>query len=97
MRTIYSCPVLGVFGIMIGLYYVYLDGSLLLLPLSSILLPSILFHLTLLLTLWSYLATVICDPGTIPSNFLQMMQELIDQSAYNDAAMAAANTPLFSL
>ena len=90
VRTGYSCPVISVFAAIAGLYYVYIDGCLMILSAEIIVIPSIIFHLTLVLTIWSYLTAVTSDPGTIPSNFEQITQELIEHDDYNQDDIKSA-------
>lgn len=69
MRIVYSIPVLLLFVCVGGLYYCYLYGFLLILPVANVIVSGILFHAFVILLIWSYIMSVSTDPGTTPRDF----------------------------
>lgn len=69
MRIVYSIPVFLLFGCVGGLYYCYLYGFLLVMPIANAIVSGIFFHVFLILLIWSYIMSVVTDPGTTPKDF----------------------------
>lgn len=82
MRFIYSLPVFILFASIAGLYYCYLYGFLLVLPVESVIASAIIFHTLLVLLIWSYIMSLMTDPGTPPKEF-QSSQEDLPQENLN--------------
>ena len=82
MRLLYSLPVIVLFASIAGLYYCYLFGFLLALPVPNVIASGILFHTFLVLLIWSYLMSLTTDPGTPPPG-LQLPRADLPQENLN--------------
>ena len=82
-RVIYSIPVILVLSLVIFLYYCYVISFLTQFQLQVVIVPFLIFQLTVFLLLWSYTMSVITDPGSIPTSLDLLSQELIDPSTLN--------------
>jgi hypothetical protein len=89
-RFILSIPVIIVLLTIGSLYYCYVSGFLLVLPIEITIAPTILFHFTLFLLLWSYIICITTDPGTIPDSFQFTQSESLDPDSINQDDIKAA-------
>lgn len=70
VRIGYSIPVLMIFGIIGGIYYLFVRGYMLLTPVNfGTVLLYIFFNSLVVMLLWCFVRTVMTDPGTIPEGF----------------------------
>lgn len=95
IRFLYSIPVLFVFCLVLGIYVCFLDGFILRVETNLLLFTYyLIFHVVLFLNLWSYITTVITDPGTIPYTYDELEERYrelkSDQLNPTDSSLASS-------
>jgi len=91
LRVMFSVPVLAVLSIILGMYLCFLYGFVLQMEVNfGVVFDAVLFHLILLLTLWSYIKTVVTDPGSTPMNYnyqelQEQFQEILQQDQFHSS------------
>lgn len=84
LRVVYGLPVSLTVCLIIGIYFCYVSGFLMTLPAEATVVPSIVFHFTFVIFLWSYFNSTTTDPGSIPENFEQAIEELEAREGFNE-------------
>lgn len=93
-RVLLSIPVFLVLAAAACLEYCYITEFLLLFPVEVFIVPTILFHFTLFVGLWSYFMCITTDPGTIPDSFQFTLPDPIDAESLNQEDFRAARITL---
>ena len=93
-RILYSIPVFLTLCMIVGLYYCYVVGFMMIYSPEVVVVPSIIFHVTLIFLLWSYYATTTTDPGGIPTDFEQTAQASREYDNYDEQDYKAAKISL---